>query len=109
MPEETTFVRCQRLKREASDLSSQAARKKEELASIQGKCRHVFGDVMYDPIRREAYRIPGDPPGVGGSDHRFSVDVPVRIIPRWEKTCNLCGLVKTTKRSQLSNENIPIF
>ena len=43
---------------------------KRDLAAIQNSCNHDWSPVKSDPIIREAYDIPGDPPGTMGVDWR---------------------------------------
>lgn len=66
------------------------------LCSIEQRCPHVFGEPVSDPIIHKAYTIPGDPPGTMGIDWRGDHYVPERRIPRWLRTCNLCGKVEET-------------
>ncbi len=66
------------------------------LAEAVRNCPHKWSNPEYDPIYRESYTIPGDPPGVGGSDHRSDCHVPAETINRWKRTCKICGEVQET-------------
>ena len=61
--------------------------------------REVDGKTIYDPIYHAAYTCPGDPPGTMGVDWRGPVHVPSKTIPKWRRTCDLCGKIEETQRT----------
>jgi len=110
VPEETTLQKCKRLEREATDLSGQAEIKTKELMGIQNSCDHQFPPkATYDPIIYKGYHSQGDPEGTMGVDRRLPSYIPGRTIDQWTRTCGLCGLTQTTKRSQQSDKRNPVF
>jgi hypothetical protein len=70
---------------------------------------HQWGDTIYDPIREEAYTIPGDPPGTMGIDWRGPTPVPAKTTDRWSRTCNRCGRTETTTHFVPSGDRVPKF
>jgi hypothetical protein len=82
---------AQRLRASIEKLSKQLQSDKAQLDRIVSACRHEWGDTVYDPEVTPGYHIPGDPPGVGGVDHQFPMDVPEKITKRWRRTCRNCG------------------
>lgn len=87
------------LREEARAAQSACDRAKGKLVEAVRSCRHKWGKTVYDPIREEGYLIPGDPPGVGGSDHRSDFYVEAKTTPRWRRTCELCGETEETKKT----------
>lgn len=88
---------------------TRAAILKDRLAAAERDCRHEWSRPVYDPIYTPGYTIPGDPPGVGGSDHRCDCHVPSKTTEQWKRTCLKCGKVETTNRSKPSGDTIPVF
>ena len=82
---------------------------KTRLVLAERDCRHEWTKPVYDPIYEKGYTIPGDPPGVGGSDHQFPCEVPPKTIERWKRTCLKCGKVEFTNRSKPSGDVVPVF
>lgn len=76
---------------------------------MENTCSHDWGETIEDHIHHKAYTIPGDPPGVGGSDHQFSVDVPAKTDERWKRTCNKCGKVEFTEETSSKVQKTPQF
>lgn len=70
----------------------------ERLKGQQHRCRHVWGDVEYDPRVTGGYHTkpmhwhPGRPCAdvwIDRTDH-----------PRWKRTCKTCGLVQDTEQTK---------
>jgi hypothetical protein len=93
--------RIPRLTRELEQLS-------EELKHIEATCQHSYGDPVYNPIEHKGYHIAGDPPGVGGADHRFPMDVPAKTEDRWTRVCSCCGKTEHTSQTQPTGRK-PVF
>lgn len=104
---------AERARQNVSDLKTRLKEAEATLKRIEDDCPHNreqgWGPVVSDPIYEKAYRIPGDPPGVGGVDHQFPLDVPAKTTPRWTQTCTLCGKVRTTTQSKPSGQTVPVF
>jgi hypothetical protein len=82
---------------------------KAELASIERQCTHRWSEPAYTPERREAYTIPGDPPGTMGVDWRPACHVPAETIKKWTRTCQECGKVEVTERTTTEKTEHPAF
>lgn len=80
-----------------------------QLEARRRDCRHTWGSVIYDPIVKEAYTIPGDPPGTMGVDWRGPCHVPREEKPRWRRECSTCGDVEYTFDTKEKVEKIPVF
>lgn len=80
-----------------AELKARSAKSAMDLAIRQ--CRHNYGDPKYDPKIIPGGHDPGDPPGVGGSDHRFPHSWPETQVPRWSRTCLTCGHVDYTSQT----------
>lgn len=69
------------------------------LRIAENACNHTW-DTIYDPDITEGYVIPADPPGMYGVDHRGEQFVPRQVIPRWKRTCTICGKVEYNRSVQ---------
>jgi len=67
-----------------------------KLRSARAACQHKWGETRYTPEHKEAYTIPGDPPGTMGVDWRGPTDVPAKTTKKWTRQCESCGLTQTT-------------
>lgn len=97
------------LQRQIALLEQQLRAARNQLNSVYTACRHEWGDARYDPIVREAYNDPGDPPGMYGIDRRLPMYVPRQETPRWTRTCRTCGLIEHTERSNEHVTKTPRF
>ena len=82
---------------------------KNELEHIRRTCRHQWGPTQYAPLREGGYEIPGDPVGTMGVDWRGPTWVPRTERPRWKRTCEECGKVEETERTEDKVEKTPVF
>lgn len=85
-----------KLREEAQKAQSECDRTKGKLLEIIRNCCHNWSEPVSAHQYHAAYTIPGDPPGVGGSDHQFECYVPSKIVRRWKRTCTVCGKVEYT-------------
>lgn len=81
-------------------VEAHAKKLQAELEQIERSCEHCWGKPMCDPEYQEAHIIPGDKPGTMGVDWRPEQHVPAKIVPRWKRTCDRCGMIQTTKRKR---------
>lgn len=84
-------------------------RKKQALIDVVRGCAHTWSQVEPDHIYHKGYMIPGDPPGVGGSDHRFDCYVEPKTDYRWKRTCIRCGEVSHTTKTTKHVTETPSF
>ncbi len=82
---------------------------KIRLAELELACSHMWSEPIYEPIIHKAYHIAGDPPGTMGVDRQLPMDVPREEIPRWIRTCGLCGLMATTQTTRDDVKKVPVF
>jgi hypothetical protein len=94
----------QRLENEMQELEDSLKRKRGQLDSVHRACPHQWGTIVYDPIVREGYHDPGDPPGTMGIDRRLPFDVPSQTTKQWKRTCGKCGKVEKTQRTKKVNQ-----
>ena len=80
-------------------LHANAARLVREIGQIEQNCTHRWGVTRDVSEYIPAYTIPGDPPGTMGIDWRGPCHVDAKTIPKWERTCQNCGKVETTTRT----------
>jgi hypothetical protein len=80
-----------------------------ELAWEVKECRHDWTQPKYDPIIREGYTSPGDPPGTMGSDWRGPVHVPRSETKRWKRECKTCGEIQYTSNTDTNVTETPKF
>jgi hypothetical protein len=64
------------------------------ISCIQRSCSHQYDAVKYDPEIRKGGYFPGDAPGTMGVDWRGPMSIPDQTIPRWSRTCKICGKVE---------------
>ena len=98
-----------KLREEARATQSACDRAKGKLLEAVRNCRHNWTKPEADHIRHEGYLIPGDPPGVGGSDHRCDFYVDAKTERRWKRTCTVCGEVEHTSRVTEQVTELPNF
>ncbi len=105
------YTRSEILRLESEIRSSQTAldQQKEKLERIRKACPHKWGPVVADHIYHKGYHIPGDPPGVGGADKQFPMDVPARTEKRWKRVCELCAQIEYTQRVIKNVSETPKF
>lgn len=89
------------LQRQAKELQRQADAALAQANAIKNKCKHTWMAEQYDPIVKEGYTVPGDPPGTMGVDHRSAFYVEGTTTPRWSRICFHCGLVQTTTKIKM--------
>ena len=94
---------------EVARLENELMSAKVRLAAAELQCCHAWGKPAYDPIIHEAYHIAGDPPGTMGVDRQLPMDVPRQEIPRWKRTCGLCGRTETTQQIREDIKKVPVF
>jgi len=84
---------------------------KARLDTLERECPHQWGEVIYDPIKYPGYHSPGDPPGTMGVDRRLPSYVEPSTTPRWTRTCEVCGKVEITTRTQeeVKVKKTPVF
>lgn len=99
---------AQRLRTSIEQLAAQLEGSKAALQRIVGSCQHEWGETVYDPEHIPGYHIPGDPPGFGGVDHQFAMDVPAKTNKRWRRTCKICGHSEVTSSTRPAGEQ-PVF
>ena len=99
----------ERINEEVEKANEKFDRAKQELREYEKSCQHQYGKTIYDPIRTEAYTIPGDKPGTMGVDWRGPIDVPAHTEHRWRRTCNKCGLEQITNKTQDQINKVPNF
>lgn len=75
-----------------------------EVQRLEASCQHIW-DIKYTPDYREAYTIPGDPPGTMGVDWRGPTYVPAETTKKWTRQCKRCGKLQTTVRTKKVNES----
>ena len=75
----------------------------------QLNCEHNWSDPVYDPIVREGYEHPGDPPGTMGVDWRGPTWVPREEKPRWKRVCSKCKLEQETRSTRNDVKKVPVF
>ena len=92
--------RTQELKAKIDTLKNQLSAAQNELAGIERNCRHEWNEPQYTPEYRPGYTEPGDTPGTMGIDWRGSCYVTAETIPKWTRTCRICGKTETTTRSE---------
>jgi len=97
------------LRQRISDLRYQLECAEKALSRTESGCHHQWTTAKYTPEYREAYTIPGDPPGTMGVDWRGPSEVPARTIKRWTRRCLTCGKVEVTERTRDRVEQDPIF
>jgi hypothetical protein len=99
------------LEQRARDLKSQFESAVAVLTRKRRECRHVWDDPngKYTPEVREAYTLPGDPPGTMGVDWRGPCYVPRQSTPRWSRTCKTCGFVEQTAQTREQVIKHPVF
>lgn len=68
-----------------------------QLAYIQKRCQHQWGETEYVPEHQKAYTIPDQS---RGSDFSPECHVPAKTTPKWQRTCQCCGLVQETKEQR---------
>lgn len=83
--------------------------KKQALNNIITKCNHQWGRLVDCSEYKPAYIIPGDPPGVGGVDHRLPVHVPAQTILKWSRTCTCCRFTQYTDKVDAVVTHVPNF
>lgn len=90
---------------QAVECEQKAKKLREQAHQTASKCHHDWDkpDGIYTPIYEKGYMIPGDPPGVGGSDHRFDFYVEAKTTPEWTRTCQKCGHIQTTQRIKMTD------
>jgi hypothetical protein len=103
------MLRYVEIQRDIEDLEAQLQRKREEADRLMRTCPHTWGDAVYDPIIREAYTVPGDPPGTMGVDWRGPSYVPRQETKRWKRICSKCGTVQYTQRCTQKATDVPTF
>lgn len=84
------------LRNEILDLEDDLKYKKQLLAQKEKDCNHKWSNVKEISEYKPSRIIPGDPPGVGGVDHRFETYVEAKTEKRWERSCVKCGKVEST-------------
>lgn len=102
-------LRAADMRSRVAQLESDLAAARANLARVERACDHQWGPVVDASIRHGAYTDPGDPPGVGGVDHRGPCYVPERIERRWSRTCTVCGKVEFTTRTSQHITESPDF
>jgi hypothetical protein len=92
----------QDLRRRAERLRQELRRTEDALARAERTCRHQWDDPQGKPnhIHHEGYHVAGDPPGTMGVDRQLPMDVPSRTEKRWTRTCQKCGKVEHTQRTE---------
>jgi hypothetical protein len=101
--------KARQLRASVARLNGEYDQAKRELDDYERRCNHKYEETIYDPIRTEAYEIPGDPPGTMGVDWRGPVYVPASTEPRWKRVCIKCGLEQVTTRAKDEVTKIPDF
>lgn len=103
------------LNSEAAARENEAKQMREEVAQLIKSCKHLWDNKegAYVPIYEKGYMIPGDPPGVGGSDHRSDFYVESKTTPQWQRTCQFCGHVQKTQHKKMTGgalkQEVPDF
>jgi|ERR1017187_2670954 hypothetical protein len=80
-----------KLRGKARETQSECDKAKGNLLEAVRNCRHRWGPTQDAHIYTEGFTIPGDPPGVGGSDHRCDCYVDAKTDKRWKRVCMDCG------------------
>ena len=72
---------------------------KNRILSIQAHCEHVWGQINYDPEKKEIIR---SIPMMQGVDMYFEHEHTgiYEEIPRWSRKCVKCGFVEYTKEQE---------
>ena len=92
---------AEQLWREILATEERLATLKGQLDRKQRSCQqHQWGKIKYEPIIREAYTIPGDPPGTMGVDWQGPCHVPAQTTHQWSRTCALCVKKETTQHTR---------
>ena len=99
----------ERLRREAEIAKQNYERAQQALEGGVNSCRHNFSNPEYDPIYKEGYTIPGDPPGTMGVDWRGPCYVEPKTTPRWKRVCKNCGKVEYTFQTKETISKSPVF
>ena len=82
---------------------------RRDLAFEEERCSHSWGEAEYVPEHIEGYYSPGDPEGTMGVDRQLPMSVPSRTIPKWKRTCNVCGKVEITDRTKTVTTEKPAW
>ncbi len=93
----TVLEDTRKLKRDIKYLNDTLKAAQDKLQQIETSCQHNWGATVADHIYHKGYHIPGDPPGKGGADHQFPMDVPARTEKRWKRVCLKCGKIAYTQ------------
>jgi len=97
------------LEKELNDLQGQIAQVDKQIAQIENACGrrpegHRWGEVVYAPIRHQAYHLHGDPTmGIP------PIDVPARVKDQWTQGCLDCGYERKTTKSECIPTKRPVF
>ena len=92
----TTLEEANKLRTEIERQSALLASSKEKLYWLERNCQHEFGEAKYTPEYHPGHHFAGDPPGTMGVDRQLPMDVPSETIPKWTRTCKICGKTETT-------------
>ncbi|MBI2120553.1 MAG: hypothetical protein HYT94_02940 [Parcubacteria group bacterium] len=106
------MTKAQEIRNQIASLTRQLESAKQSLCAVERQCnqgKHDFGDPVYTPKHEPGYMIEGDPPGVGGVDHRDSFYVSAKDTPAWTRVCKLCGKTETTTQTTETKVHTPRF
>jgi hypothetical protein len=90
---------AQQLRERVEKMTDELKVSQHALETLVANCPHLYTPAVYDPIVREGYTDPGDPPGTMGVDRRLPCYIPEETIRRWKRECTLCGNVEYTTRT----------
>lgn len=99
---------AQRLRQTIARLSEDLGKSQAALDQLERSCSHQWGPVVPDFIHHKGYEY-GDEPGTMGSDYIPKQWVSARDEPRWKRTCEKCGKVEYTQRTQEHVSHTPKF
>lgn len=97
------------LRRKITELQKELRESELALDRSERSCTHDWSTPEYTPERREAYTIPGDPPGTMGVDWRGPCYVPAETIQKWTRRCRKCNKRETTTRTEDKITKVPKF
>lgn len=100
------------LREKIAVLRGQLSCAERDLTYVEQNCnngKHDWGEPKYTPKYEAGYVIHGDPPGVGGIDHRSDFYVPAKNTPAWTRVCQLCGKTETTTHATETKVHTPRF
>ncbi|MBR9703828.1 hypothetical protein GOV12_00315 [Candidatus Pacearchaeota archaeon] len=98
-----------KLRTRAEELRKDAEYAVTALSNHVNSCRHNYSEPEFDPIYREAYTSPGDPPGTMGVDFRGPCHVPAKTTKRWKRECVECGDIQYTQKIHKTTLESPEF